>query len=605
MLTRTRRAADLPPPHRLTDETLWRRWSALIEQGIVRVQEARQRGFPLYQQAIVELDHILLSDEISAQEADLIVEQAAHTGLLAHSQDLYRHYETRLEQVWVSLLLGREGASLFREEKMAHPYLLRYRRLVGQEVHLAGIGREDQVLFLDSGPFPVSAIELARQAGCHVDCVEPLPEQAELARRVMRQLELDEHIHVFTAEGQAFSAKKYSVVLLGVFAQPKQDMLEHVEAECGEGTRVLLRTTSGLRQFIYPQAQFATTRLVPRDSTMALGDQVLSTILLQEPVVNASPLLEAASPSPLRVTEALALAVADLADPAHPGLYYALRGFEAVRDQGVQVKHFVSIGTGTGLATIAAMEIFRPQRVTVTDVVARAIQRAKETITRYQEQAGAAIPVAYVVGNLCEPLRAEEKADVMYADLPHLPSEGEPKGRWLGGTPAAPEAAPGTTCGVPERISRYLLALHYTFLRQARTHLTPTGQVLLNFGLRVPLDIVEALFASTGYTPQVVVFGLTFQTEPFDTIAQYAKYESKGITFAFYPYGTALKQVLGKEIPDVTELVHTLEPWCMSATAALHWLRKGERVGHIVVVLAGKPARVCNRAARAVRAEMS
>ena len=143
---------------------------------------------------------------------------------------------------------------------------------------------------------------------------------------------------------------------------------------------------------------------------------------------------------------------------------------------------------------------------------------------------------------------------------------------------------------VPERINRYLLGLHYTFLRQARTHLTPNGQVLLNFGLHVPLDIVEALFASTGYTSQVVVFGLTFQTKPFDTIAQYAKYESKGIAFAFYPYGPALKQVLGKEIPDVTELVHTLEPWRMSATAALHWLRKGERMGHIVVVLAGKRA---------------
>ena len=85
MLTRTRHAADLPPPHRLADETLWRRWRTLIEQGIVRVQEARQRGFPLYQQAIGELDRILLSDEISAQEADLIVELAAHPGLLAEA----------------------------------------------------------------------------------------------------------------------------------------------------------------------------------------------------------------------------------------------------------------------------------------------------------------------------------------------------------------------------------------------------------------------------------------------------------------------------------------------------------------------------------------
>jgi methylase of polypeptide subunit release factors len=571
MLTRTRHAADLPPPHRLADETLLRRWSALIEQGIVRVQEARQRGFSLYQQAIVELDRILLSDEISAQEADLIVEQAAHTGLLAHSQDLYRQYETRLEQTCVSVLFGSEGASLFREETIAHPYLLRYRRLVGQEVHLAGIGREDYVLFLGSGPFPLSAIELARQAGCHVDCVEPLPEQAEMARRVMRQLELDEHIHVFTAEGQAFPAKKYSVVLVGVFAQPKQDMLEHVEAECGEGTRVLVRTTSGLRQFIYPQAQFVTTRLVPRDSTMALGDQVLSTILLQEPVVDALPWRGATSPSPLRVRDAEALAVADLADPANPGLYYALRGFEAVRDQGGQVKHFVSIGVGTGLDAIAAMESFLPERVTVTDVVATAIQRAKEMITHYQEQAGAHIPVAYLVGNLCEPLSEDEKADVIYAHLPHLPMAPEPRGR---GIPAAPDADTETISVVPELINRYLLALHYTFLQQARTHLTPNGQVLLNFGLHVPLDIVEALFASTGYTPQVVFFGLTLQTRPFDTIPQYAKYESKGIAFAFYPYGPVLKQVLGKEIPDVTELVHTLEPWRMSATAALHWLRK-------------------------------
>src|SRR3989344_3250252 len=124
---------------------------------------------------------------------------------------------------------------------------------------------------------------------------------------------------------------------------------------------------------------------------------------VKEQLTDASPLLNGYAGSPILVIDDEVSYVSNIEDPRNHWLYYAFKGFGVLRDRSLPIHHFVAIATGPGIDAIGAMEILRPRRVTVTDLVPAAIERAKENIARYQKT-GKKIPVSFAIGNLCEPL---------------------------------------------------------------------------------------------------------------------------------------------------------------------------------------------------------
>lgn len=252
-----------------------------INAGIDRLQQASSSNLRTYHQSIVDMDHILLSDFIDGEDAEKIVAQASRSGLLARSQELYRPYETLLEESFARMILATSEVDFLGDANITHNYLMRYYNLAANEIKLARMQKDDHVLFIGSGPFPITAIEYARQTGCKVDCVEMLSDKADVSRNVINRLEMSDQVQVHTAEGQAFSPRPYSVVLIGVLAQPKQDIINNLEINGRDKIRVLTRTTTDLRQFIYPAAEFQTTRYTYQGMHRARRDQALSTILLK------------------------------------------------------------------------------------------------------------------------------------------------------------------------------------------------------------------------------------------------------------------------------------------------------------------------------------
>ena len=90
--------------------------------------------------------------------------------------------------------------------------------------------------------------------------------------------------------------------------------------------------------------------------------------------------------------------IGDIAVNRDHWLSYAFRGFQILNQKGVQVNHFVSIGTGSGIDAIGALEIFRPQTVTVTDLAPAILSRAKENIIRYQQNGGSQARINFGLG---------------------------------------------------------------------------------------------------------------------------------------------------------------------------------------------------------------
>lgn len=252
-----------------------------IASRVALLEDASRRDFRSYHHAVIDLDHILLADLETPTEAEEILSQARKGGLLVKSQELYRPYETILEESFARLFLASPGVNFLGDDNITHNYLARYHTLAANEAELAEMTAADRVLFIGSGPFPISAIEYARQTRARVDCVEMLTDKANTSQYVIDRLGFSHLVKVHNADGQSFPAADYSVIVVGVMAQPKQAIIDNIERNGRSNVRLLSRTTHRLRQFIYPAAEFQTNRLAWSSVHYATKDQALSTMLLK------------------------------------------------------------------------------------------------------------------------------------------------------------------------------------------------------------------------------------------------------------------------------------------------------------------------------------
>jgi hypothetical protein len=172
---------------------------------------------------------------------------------------------------------------IWAEADVSQHYLARYEDMARSEVELAGIRAGDRVLFIGSGVLPITAFEYARQSRCTVDCIDFVAEAIARSRRSAERLELADRVHSLQARGETHDPSTYDVILVGVLATPKGEILRHLDAHAKPACRIICRTTYGLRQLIYPRASYDMRelgRLALRARSVARGDRVISAELL-------------------------------------------------------------------------------------------------------------------------------------------------------------------------------------------------------------------------------------------------------------------------------------------------------------------------------------
>jgi SAM-dependent methyltransferase len=265
----------------------------------------------------------------------------------------------------------------------------------------------------------------------------------------------------------------------------------------------------------------------------------------------------------------------------------ATPAFKLIRQQQDRLASFASIGTGTGLDTLAAIETLGVSRVGITDVHDDVVSTAVRNIS-HNLLAPGSVEIESGFGDLLSPLaHFRPHYDLIYENLPNVPindaTQIANERISSGHVPPRPEP-------VPESVQRQLLTLHYLALKQARDFLAPGGSVLSMLGGRVPLAAFLEMARQAGLRAEIFTYTWKVQADAESMIRGHADRQREGFgPFHFYRVSDLARIFVGIDLASsgkrALELEKALAPYRLDAPQAFASLLAGEQIGHTAVVL--------------------
>lgn len=198
----------------------------------------------------------LAIDPAAAREADAVLTDPAVATLLPGLRRLCADGEFELERHWAHRVVASDDPAA---ELARFPYHRNYVDLTRLEHHaVSGLvpHRVGRVLFVGSGPLPLTSILLAQRYGYAVDNLDREPEAVALGAALAdvaggAGLRFDVGDVVDHHDLAAYDLV-YLAALAGLDPDAKLDLLAHLARTLTPGTLVLARSAHSLRGLLYP-----------------------------------------------------------------------------------------------------------------------------------------------------------------------------------------------------------------------------------------------------------------------------------------------------------------------------------------------------------------
>ena len=201
----------------------------------------------------------LAVDPVAARDADAVLRDPAVERLLPSLRRLCSEGEFELERSWALRILSHPDP---RAELARFPYRQNYGDLTRLEHHtVAGLTSRPvrRVLFIGSGPLPLTSLLLAEGHGCEVDNLDREPDAVRLGADLAAALGcggLRFRVGDVLDGRDGYDGGGYDLVYLAALAgldpETKHRLLEHLGRRLRPGTLVLARSAHSLRGLLYP-----------------------------------------------------------------------------------------------------------------------------------------------------------------------------------------------------------------------------------------------------------------------------------------------------------------------------------------------------------------
>ena len=149
-----------------------------------------------------EIEVIAHDDSIDYESAKLILSDEGMIDSLETIRDFYIYIGARLERENAyEIIQGGENAW---EVLDTFHFYERYEGLLNNESKLVPFDENTKLVFIGSGPLPVTLIMFNKMFGCKCIGIEVQPSVAKLSRHIIRRLGLDDDIKIVIVFSQYF-----------------------------------------------------------------------------------------------------------------------------------------------------------------------------------------------------------------------------------------------------------------------------------------------------------------------------------------------------------------------------------------------------------------
>ena len=127
-----------------------------------------------------------------------------------------------------------------------------YLQLAAMEQQGAGLNPDDQIIFLGSGPLPLSLILLSSRYGLTGIGIERENSYVELSRQVVKHLGLALRITIINGDHFALPLKEeFRLLMVAAMARPKEEIFQHLAHSLPDGSLLSFRLyKKGLRRLL-------------------------------------------------------------------------------------------------------------------------------------------------------------------------------------------------------------------------------------------------------------------------------------------------------------------------------------------------------------------
>lgn len=125
-----------------------------------------------------------------------------------------------------------------------------YKKMVRREIELAGMGTDAKIAQIGSGPYPMTALELADK-GFRIDCYDIDPRAIKDSTAYICRHGLKSCINIYDCSKQQCVYNKYDVIFLSLHIIGKERVIDRILETVGDGTTIIYRNPAGLLKGFY------------------------------------------------------------------------------------------------------------------------------------------------------------------------------------------------------------------------------------------------------------------------------------------------------------------------------------------------------------------
>lgn len=133
---------------------------------------------------------------------------------------------------------------LFKFQKFHHFYLDFYNEMTENEIKLANISKDDNILHIGSGPMPATLILLARKTKAKVTGIDNNINSVNQSKILLSKYDFSDRVKIIYADARKFPIKDFNIILISQGIKPRNEILEYISKSINSDTKIIFRTTS-------------------------------------------------------------------------------------------------------------------------------------------------------------------------------------------------------------------------------------------------------------------------------------------------------------------------------------------------------------------------